>query len=152
MLSGIVTPPLILGGAGTGHLNLSEDYRNYMISAALIICGFGSALQITRFKLWNTGYYLGTGLISVVGTSFTIIPLAESVVKSMYKNRAPNIVMEHKFVRRDGYSVIGSIHIVINSDSILARSSVLRTLNTASWIWRFNPIINVISNVVLVSH
>ncbi|RUS15460.1 NCS2 family nucleobase:cation symporter-2 [Endogone sp. FLAS-F59071] len=85
MLSGIVTPPLILGGAGDGNLNLSADYQTYMISASLIVCGIGSAIQITRFKLWNTGYYLGTGLISVVGTSFTIIPLAQSVVKNMYK-------------------------------------------------------------------
>ncbi|OZJ05414.1 hypothetical protein BZG36_02003 [Bifiguratus adelaidae] len=85
MLSGIVTPPLILGGAGSNNLNLTADYQQYMISSSLIICGIGSAVQITRFKLWGGKYYLGTGLLSVVGTSFTIIPLAESVIANMYK-------------------------------------------------------------------
>jgi uric acid-xanthine permease len=68
---------LILSGSGTGNLNLTPDYQQYMISSALIVTALGSAVQITAFKY--RGYQLGTGLLSVVGTTFTIIPLAESV-------------------------------------------------------------------------
>jgi Permease family len=62
MLAGIVTPPLILGGAA----NLNPDQTQYLISASLIVCGILSAIQITRFHLFKTPYYLGTGLIRFV--------------------------------------------------------------------------------------
>jgi uric acid-xanthine permease len=68
---------LILSGQGTGNLNLSADYQQYMISSALIVTAIGSAIQITAFRY--RGFQLGTGLLSVVGTTFTIIPLAQSV-------------------------------------------------------------------------
>jgi len=61
MLAGIVTPPLILGGAGGA--NLDQDTQQYLISASLIVCGILSAIQITRFHFYKTPYYLGTGLI-----------------------------------------------------------------------------------------
>ncbi|KAI9284066.1 permease family-domain-containing protein [Umbelopsis sp. AD052] len=83
MVSGVVTPSLILSGAGTGNLNLPADYQQYMISSALIVTAIGSAIQITAFRY--RGFQLGTGLLSVVGTTFTIIPLAQSVFANMYK-------------------------------------------------------------------
>ncbi|CAM0141896.1 hypothetical protein VKS41_004401 [Umbelopsis sp. WA50703] len=83
MVSGVVTPAIILSGSGTGNLNLTEDYQQYMISSALIVTAIGSALQITALKY--RGYQLGTGLLSVVGTTFTIIPLAQAVFANMYK-------------------------------------------------------------------
>ncbi|KAL1920606.1 uncharacterized protein VTP21DRAFT_983 [Calcarisporiella thermophila] len=85
MISGIVTPPLIISGSGDGHLNLPDEDRQYLISASLLCSGFLSILQISRFRLFKTRYYVGAGLISVVGTTFTIIPLAEAVIKDMYK-------------------------------------------------------------------
>ena len=53
----------------------------YMISAALICSGLLSLVQILRWKLIG-GYTLGTGLISVIGTSFTFLPIAREVVVS----------------------------------------------------------------------
>jgi uric acid-xanthine permease len=61
MLAGIVTPPLILGGSGGA--NLDADTQQYLISASLIVCGILSSIQITRFHIYKTPYYLGTGLI-----------------------------------------------------------------------------------------
>lgn len=84
MLAGLTSPPLIL--AGSGGANLSAADQQYVISAALIFCAFGTAVQITRFKIWNTGYYIGTGLISVVGTSFGIVPLATNYRMSIFFN------------------------------------------------------------------
>lgn len=61
MLAGIVTPPLILGGSAGA--NLDSGTQQYLISASLIVCGILSSIQITRFHIYKTPYYLGTGLI-----------------------------------------------------------------------------------------
>jgi NCS2 family nucleobase:cation symporter-2 len=52
----------------------------------VIVCGILSCIQITRFHIWKTPYYIGTGLISVVGTSFAIIPVATGAFTQMYAN------------------------------------------------------------------
>src|SRR5689334_5973842 len=74
MIAGVVTPVLIMSGPGTGNMNLDMPTRSYMLSASLISSGILSLIQITRFRLFNTKYYLGTGLLSVVGTSFNFVP------------------------------------------------------------------------------
>jgi uric acid-xanthine permease len=60
-LAGIVTPPLILGGSAGA--NLDEATQQYLISASLIVCGILSSIQITRFHIFKSPYYIGTGLI-----------------------------------------------------------------------------------------
>ncbi|KAK5699587.1 hypothetical protein LTR97_005716 [Elasticomyces elasticus] len=72
MLAGVISPPIILAGAA----NMPSDVQSYLVSTSLIVCGILSAVQITRFHIYGTPYYVGTGLISVVGTSFAIIPVA----------------------------------------------------------------------------
>ncbi|CAK7202222.1 hypothetical protein SEUCBS139899_004944 [Sporothrix eucalyptigena] len=84
MLAGIITPPIIMSGAAGGNLN--ADQQQYLVSAALIVSGLLSLIQITRFRIRGTPYYIGTGLISVVGISFAIIPVAEGAFKQMYAN------------------------------------------------------------------
>lgn len=49
MLAGIITPPLIMSGAGGA--NLPVDLQQYLVSTALIVSGILSMIQITRFKL-----------------------------------------------------------------------------------------------------
>jgi xanthine/uracil permease len=66
MLAGVVTPVLIMSGPGTGNMNLDVSTRSYMLSASLISSGILSLIQITRFRIFNTKYYLGTGLLSVL--------------------------------------------------------------------------------------
>lgn len=43
-------------------------------------------IQITRFRIFKSPYYIGTGLISVVGISFAIIPVAQGALAQMYTN------------------------------------------------------------------
>jgi uric acid-xanthine permease len=81
MLAGIITPPIILASAA----NLAGEYQSYLVSTSLIVCGILSAVQITRFHIYKTPYYIGTGLISVVGTSFAVIPVATGAFAQMYK-------------------------------------------------------------------
>ena len=83
MLAGIITPPIII--AGQGGVNLGADDTQYLVSTALIVCGILSSLQITRFHIYRSPYYFGTGLISVVGTSFSIIPVATGAFSQMYQ-------------------------------------------------------------------
>lgn len=80
MLAGIITPPIILSFS----LNLSNELEQYLVSTSLIVCGILSSLQITRFHFYKTPYYFGTGLLSVVGTSFATIPVASGAFAQMY--------------------------------------------------------------------
>jgi uracil-xanthine permease len=84
MLAGIITPPLIM--SGQGGVNLDVGHQQYLVSTSLIVCGILSSIQITRFHIMKTPYYIGTGLISVVGTSFAIIPVATGAFEQMYSN------------------------------------------------------------------
>ncbi|KAJ7092936.1 xanthine/uracil permease [Mycena belliarum] len=79
MLAGLITPPIIFASA----LNLDAATSSYMISASLIGCGILSLVQISRIPLFG-GYYLGTGLISVVGTSFATLSTANAIFDAMY--------------------------------------------------------------------
>lgn len=78
MLAGIIAPPLIM--AGGGGVNFPPGLQQYLVSTSLIVSGILSMIQITRFHIWGTPYYLGTGLINVVGISFVIIPVAQGYV------------------------------------------------------------------------
>ncbi|KAG0641047.1 permease family-domain-containing protein [Tuber brumale] len=84
VVAGIVTVPMILGGEGGA--NLSVGVQQYLVSTSLIVCGMLSAIQITRFHIWESPYYIGTGLLSVVGTTFAIIPVAKGALDQMYSN------------------------------------------------------------------
>lgn len=84
MLAGIITPPIILAGAGGA--NFTAEQSQYLVSSALIVSGFLSMIQIARFRILKTPYYIGTGLISVVGISFSIIPVAIGGFNQMYAN------------------------------------------------------------------
>ncbi|KAK6437502.1 hypothetical protein LTR95_006304 [Oleoguttula sp. CCFEE 5521] len=80
MLAGIITPPIILANSA----NLGPELQSYLVSTSLIVCGILSSVQITRFHIVGTPYYIGTGLISVVGTSFATIPVATGALSQMY--------------------------------------------------------------------
>ncbi|KAK0749801.1 permease family-domain-containing protein [Schizothecium vesticola] len=84
MLAGVVTPPILL--SGPSGVNLPAEMTQYLVSTALIVSGALSCIQITRFHIYKTPYYIGTGLISVVGISFAIIPVATGGFKQMYAN------------------------------------------------------------------
>lgn len=81
MLAGLIAPPIILASS----LMLDSDTSAYLISASLIGSGILSLVQLSRIKLWG-GYYLGTGLLSVVGTSFATLSTANAIFNAMYAN------------------------------------------------------------------
>ncbi|KZV82024.1 Xanthine/uracil permease [Exidia glandulosa HHB12029] len=79
MLAGLITPPIIFSSA----LNLPPELQAYMISASLIACGILSLVQMSRLRLPG-GYFLGTGLLSVVGTSFATLSTAFAIFDALY--------------------------------------------------------------------
>jgi len=80
MLAGIITPPIIFAS----ELNFNGDLQNYMVAASLIVSGILSSLQMTRWKIPYLNKYYGTGLITVVGTSFTTLSTASQIFDAMY--------------------------------------------------------------------
>ena len=103
MLAGVITPPIILSSAA----NLTADQQRYLVSTSLIVCGILSSIQITRFHIWRTPYYVGTGLISVVGTSFATIPVATGALSQMYATGfCPTAADGTKLPCPDGYGAI----------------------------------------------
>jgi NCS2 family nucleobase:cation symporter-2 len=103
MLAGVITPPIILANAA----NLGPDKSRYLVSTSLIVCGLLSSIQITRFHIWRTPYYVGTGLISVVGTSFATIPVATGALSQMYETGfCPTAADGTKLPCPDGYGAI----------------------------------------------
>ena len=88
MLGGIVSVPLIVGGPFDAKL--SNEEKEYLISAGLISSGILSLVQIYRLKLGDSGYYIGTGLVSVLGTSFTFVPIARTSIGFMMQEDSGN--------------------------------------------------------------
>lgn len=68
MISGIVSPVLAVNGAA---FFLDTETNQYLVSVGFITSGIATLLQITRSQLFKTPYYLGTGLLSVVGRAYT---------------------------------------------------------------------------------
>ncbi|KAI1860167.1 hypothetical protein JX265_010091 [Neoarthrinium moseri] len=83
MLAGVISPPIILAGAGGA--NLSAEEQQYLVSTALIVSGLLSVIQIKRVSIYKTPYFIGTGVISVVGISFSVITIATGAFSQMYE-------------------------------------------------------------------
>ncbi|KAF4554477.1 Uric acid-xanthine permease [Elsinoe fawcettii] len=105
MLGGVVTPPILLGGSSGA--NLEPAQQQYLVSTALIVSGFASIVQITRFHIYGTKYYIGTGLLSVAGVSFSTIPVAQGAFNQMYANGfCPVDELGNKLPCPDGYGAL----------------------------------------------
>ncbi|EPQ32156.1 uncharacterized protein PFL1_00353 [Pseudozyma flocculosa PF-1] len=81
MLGGLITPPILIASAA----NLPSEQQSYLISASLITSGILSAIQMSAIPL-PFGRQLGTGLLSVVGTSFATLSTATSIIDNLYKD------------------------------------------------------------------
>ncbi|OAA56187.1 Xanthine/uracil/vitamin C permease [Niveomyces insectorum RCEF 264] len=83
MLGSIVSPPLAIAG---GAFYLDSAQTEYLVSAAFICTGIATALQVTRVHIVKSPFYIGTGLLSVVGPTFDILAIAFSYSSSRYAN------------------------------------------------------------------
>jgi len=78
MAAGIVSIPIVISGADAFQLPTPDT--QYLISVGLLLSGLSSLIQVHRFEL-PAGKFLGTGMISISGTSFTFVPIAQAAAK-----------------------------------------------------------------------
>jgi len=83
MIGSIVSPPLAIAG---GAFYFNSEITQYLVSAAFICTGIATALQVTRVHLTKTPFYIGTGLLSVVGPTFDILPITFNYTSMRYAN------------------------------------------------------------------
>jgi uric acid-xanthine permease len=76
----IITPPLLIYNTTFAAFGgRDEDVARYLVNASLIASGICTIIQVARVPLGKK-YQLGTGLLSVMGTSFTWLPLAQEAI------------------------------------------------------------------------
>lgn len=83
MLGGLITPPYVVMRFAVGGFPFKNvAQQQYAIAAALIVSGICTIVNCVQIPLFN-GYKLGTGVLSVVGTSFTFLPIFEAAIGLM---------------------------------------------------------------------
>ncbi|CAJ1951324.1 unnamed protein product [Cylindrotheca closterium] len=89
MVGGLITPPLVVFRFTVCGFPFCADLEQYAISAALITSGFCSIFNVAQFaipfseKITGKAYYVGSGVLSVLGTSFTFLPIYEIAIAQM---------------------------------------------------------------------
>ncbi|RAR00046.1 purine permease [Stemphylium lycopersici] len=83
MIGSIVSPPLAIA---SGAFNFDSAMTTYLVSTAFITTGIATALQVTRLHISKTPFFIGTGLLSVVGPTFDILPIVFNYAALRYKS------------------------------------------------------------------
>lgn len=81
MIGGLITPPLVVMKFTVAFTD--SELHQYAISAALITSGICTIINVMQIKVPFTNYYIGSGILSVLGTSFTFLPIFESSIGQM---------------------------------------------------------------------
>ncbi|KAF2681597.1 purine permease [Lentithecium fluviatile CBS 122367] len=82
MIGSIVSPPLAIA---SGAFSFDSAMTEYLVSTAFITTGIATALQVTRLHIMKTPFFIGTGLLSVVGPTFDILPIVFNYAALRYK-------------------------------------------------------------------
>lgn len=78
MVGGLITPSTIMGNYTPNY-----DTRRYLINASLIVCGIFTLIQSTGVRHPKLPFQLGAGVLSVMGVSFTSLPIGQVVIPSL---------------------------------------------------------------------
>jgi uric acid-xanthine permease len=89
MVGGLITPPLVIFRFTVCGFPFCPDLEQYAISAGLISSGICSLLNVSKLpipftkRIFGTQYFIGSGVLSVMGTSFTFLPVYEVAIAQM---------------------------------------------------------------------
>ena len=83
MVGGLITPPLVVFKFTVCGFPFCPPLQQYGISAALITSGICSIINILKVPIPGTKFFLGSGVLSVMGTSFTFLPVFEIAIRQM---------------------------------------------------------------------
>lgn len=106
MAAGIVSIPIIISGPDAFRLRRPDT--QYLISVSLIMSGISSLVQVHRFELPH-GKYLGTGMISIAGTSFTFVPIAQQAARLIMQEDSSRACNEDIDCALAGVAAVASI-------------------------------------------
>ena len=85
MVGGLIVPPYVVmrfsvAESGSGS---TLELQQYAIACSLILSGLFTILNCIQFKIPGTKYVFGTGMLSVLGTSFGFLPIYENAIQAM---------------------------------------------------------------------
>jgi NCS2 family nucleobase:cation symporter-2 len=89
MVGGLITPPLVVFKFSVCGFPFCPDLQQYAISAGLISSGICSIMNVAKLpipftdKIFGRQLYLGSGVLSVMGTAFTFLPIFEIAIIQM---------------------------------------------------------------------
>lgn len=78
VIGGTALPGIILGS-----YDPSGEAAPYLVSYALITSGICSCIQMLHAPIPKTKYFLGSGLMCLIATSFAFLPTAESTIQTL---------------------------------------------------------------------
>lgn len=87
MVGGLITPPYVVFRFTINFGNVA--LQQYAIVAALITSGICTIINVAQIpvplteKIFGRQLYIGSGLLSVMGTSFTFLPIFEIAIRQM---------------------------------------------------------------------
>lgn len=82
MMGGLVSVGLLLGS----YANLDARDTTYLVSASLLGAGILTFFQVSRIRIPFTRLYIGTGMVSVLGQSFSCVAVVASTLPVMYSS------------------------------------------------------------------
>jgi NCS2 family nucleobase:cation symporter-2 len=80
MVGGLIVPPYVVMRFAVGG---DADMQQYAIACSLILSGLFTILNCIQFNIPGTKYVFGTGMLSVLGTSFGFLPIYENAIAAM---------------------------------------------------------------------
>lgn len=89
MVGGLITPPLVVFRFAVCGFPFCPPLEQYAVSASLITSGICSLINVSKFKIpysenfFGRELFVGSGLLSVMGTSFTFLPIFEIAINQM---------------------------------------------------------------------
>lgn len=116
---GMITPPLLIAGA----LKLGSADTAYLVSMSLFVSGAATILQVSRFGP------VGSGLLSIQGTSFTFIaPIISVAGSAMARGATAGEALGGIF----GLCMTGALVVVLVSRFIQRASAVITPVVTGT--------------------
>lgn len=107
MVGGLITVPYVIFRFSVDFGN--TELQQYAISASLICSGICSIIQVSKLyipfseEMFGRKLFIGSGLLSVMGTSFTFLPLFEIAIRQM---KADGVDGETAYGRMLGTSMV----------------------------------------------
>jgi len=89
MVGGLITPPLVVFRFSVCGFPYCPHLEQYAVSAALIASGICTLINVTQIKIpftekiFGRQMRIGSGLLSVMGVSFTFLPIFQSAIGQM---------------------------------------------------------------------